>query len=138
MNDKKKKQYIMLMREAEKAAKNSYSKYSKFAVGSAVLAENGKIYTGTNVENASYGLSNCAERAALFNAVTGGAGKIKAVAVWNKNGGVFPCGACRQVILELAPEADVIVNKKGKDMTAVKIRRLLPFSFSGAELKKKK
>ena len=123
---------------AEKAARNSYSKYSKFAVGSAVLCSNGKIYSGTNIENASYGLTNCAERSAIFNAVSNGEKNIIALAVWSKKGNVFPCGACRQVICELAPDAEIIVNKNSKDLIVINIAQLLPFSFSERDLKKKK
>jgi cytidine deaminase len=133
----KEKKYIKLIEEAKAAAKNSRSKYSKFAVGSAVLCSNGKIYRGTNVENVSYGLTNCAERSALCNAVSAGEKNIEAVAVWTKGGNVFPCGACRQVILELAPDADVAVNKKNKDIIVINIKDLLPFSFSHKDLKKK-
>jgi cytidine deaminase, homotetrameric len=130
--------YKKLVEKAKEASGKSRSPYSKFVVGSAVLCADGKIYTGTNVENASYGLTNCAERSALFNAVAGGAKEIKAVAVWTKSGGVFPCGACRQVIIELAPDAEIAVNKNDKDIIIVNIADLLPFSFSKKNLKKKK
>jgi cytidine deaminase len=134
----KEKKYIKLIEEAQAAAGNSRSKYSKFAVGSAVLCRSGKIYRGANVENASYSLTNCAERSALFAAASAGEKDIEAVAVWTKNGQVFPCGACRQVILELAPEADVVVNKKNKDIMVVNIGDLLPFAFCDRDLKKRK
>ncbi|MCL1972160.1 MAG: cytidine deaminase [Endomicrobia bacterium] len=130
----KEKKYIKLIKEAEAAAKNSRSKYSKFPVGSAVLCASGKIYRGANIENASYGLTNCAERGALFNAVSAGEKNIEAVAVWTKSGNVFPCGACRQVILELAPDADVVINKNNKDIVVINIKDLLPYSFSKKNL----
>lgn len=133
MNEKK---YIKLIAEAKAAAGNSRSKYSKFSVGSAVLCSNGKIYRGANIENASYGLTNCAERSALFTAVSAGEKNIEAVAVWTKGGNVFPCGACRQVILELAPGAEVVVNKNAKDIFVVNINDLLPFAFNTKQLKK--
>ena len=132
----KEKKYIKLIEEAKAAAKSSRSKYSKFAVGSAVLCANGKIYRGANIENASYGLTNCAERSALFNAASAGEKNIEAVAVWTKSGNVFPCGACRQVILELAPRADVVINKSNKDIVVVNIEDLLPYCFSKKDLKK--
>ncbi|MCL2145141.1 MAG: cytidine deaminase [Endomicrobia bacterium] len=132
----KEKKYIKLIEEAKAAAKNSRSKYSKFSVGSAVLCASGKIYKGTNIENASYGLTNCAERSALFNAVSAGEKNIEIVAVWTKSGSVFPCGACRQVILELAPQADIVVNKNAKDIIVINIKDLLPYSFSGKNLKR--
>lgn len=132
----KEKLYRDLLDTAKEASKNSYSPYSGFAVGAAVLAENGKVYTGTNIENASYGLTNCAERTAIFTAVSDGAGTIKAVAVWNKNGGVFPCGSCRQVIAELAPRADIIVNDKKEALIILQAETLMPFPFGAKELKK--
>jgi len=123
------KTYLKLIDAAKAATKNSYSPYSKFAVGAAVITKTGKIYKGANVENASYPLTNCAERSALFNAVSDGAKNIEAVAVWTSRGGVFPCGACRQAIFELAPNADVIVNKKGGGIMIANIKDLLPYAF---------
>ena len=125
----KEAKYKALMDKAKEAAGKSYSPYSGFAVGSAVLADDGKIYTGANIENASYSLANCAERTALFNAVSGGVKRIAAVAVWTESGDVFPCGACRQVILELAPHADIIVNDREDGLIILKVSDLLPFSF---------
>ncbi|MDR3113371.1 MAG: cytidine deaminase [Endomicrobium sp.] len=147
--------YKELLAAAEAAAKNSYSPYSHFAVGSAVLVSDGKIYLGSNIENAAYSLTNCAERSALFNAVSNGAlsnvalpggtlsneafavGKqeILALAVWTQKGGIFPCGACRQVILELAPKADIIINGVGGKITVLKVSDLMPFSFGKENLK---
>ena len=98
-----------LEKSARAAAKASYSPYSKFRVGTAVLAGSGKIYAGTNVENASYGLCNCAERTAIFTAATAGERKIKAVVVYTPTPTpTMPCGACRQVINEFGPRAIVV------------------------------
>lgn len=98
-----------LLNLAREALQNAYAPYSKFRVGAAVLLENGDIFTGCNVENASYGLTNCAERSAIFAAVSklgGNNVKIRAVAVVNDHGvPCSPCGACRQVIAEFGPEA---------------------------------
>jgi cytidine deaminase len=98
-----------LLKLAREAQQNAYAPYSKFRVGAAVLLENGEIFTGCNVENASYGLTNCAERSAIFAAVSrlGGANvKIRALAVVNdRDMPCSPCGACRQVIAEFGPEA---------------------------------
>lgn len=98
-----------LLKLARAAQQNSYAPYSKFRVGAAVLLENGEIFCGCNVENASYGLTNCAERSAIFAAVSksGGANvRIRAVAVVNDHDApCSPCGACRQVIAEFGPEA---------------------------------
>ena len=94
---------------ARAAAKLSYAPYSKFRVGTAVLADSGKIYTGSNVENASYGLCNCAERTAIFTAASAGERKLKAVVVFTPTPTpTMPCGACRQVINEFGPRAVVI------------------------------
>src|SRR3954470_17041880 len=98
-----------LEKAARAAAKASYSPYSKFRVGTAVLAGSGKIYPGCNVENASYGLCNCAERTAIFTAATAGERKITAVVVYTPTPTpTMPCGACRQVINEFGPNAIVI------------------------------
>ena len=117
---------------ARKAQQNAYAPYSRFQVGAAVLLENGEIFTGCNVENASYGLTNCAERSAIFAAVSklGGANvKIRAIAVVNDHDApCSPCGACRQVIAEFGPEA--ILWYQGRDgIQESTIAQLLPDSF---------
>lgn len=98
-----------LLKLAREVQQNAYAPYSKFRVGAAVLLENGEIFTGCNVENASYGLTNCAERSAIFAAVSklgGNNVKVRAVAVVNDHDvPCSPCGACRQVIAEFGPEA---------------------------------
>ena len=131
----KRQAYNQLLDFAKEASKNSYSPYSKFKVGAAVLCEDDKVFCAANVENASYGLSMCAERAAIFTAISNGCKKIKAVAIYNDKGGIKPCGACRQVISEFSKNADIIYNdKKGKAKT-VKISDLLPESFNAKSLK---
>jgi len=95
---------------AKSAARRAYAPYSKFQVGAAVLAASGKIYAGCNVENASYGLTNCAERTAIFNAVAAGEKnlKVQCVVVYTPTPtATAPCGACRQVIFEFGPAARV-------------------------------
>src|SRR5476651_2485599 len=99
-----------LKRRLEKAARDAvkacYAPYSKYRVGAAVLAGSGKIYPGCNVENASYGLCNCAERTAIFTAVAAGERKLTAVVVYTPTPlPTMPCGACRQVINEFGPQA---------------------------------
>jgi cytidine deaminase len=133
--DKKKEIYKKLLSFAEKAAENSYSPYSKFAVGAAVLSGDGKVYFGTNIENASYGLSMCAERVAVFTAVANGAENIKAVAVYSSSGNVTPCGACRQVISEFAQKADIVYKDKNNKIKIEKINSLLPKCFDKKSLK---
>jgi cytidine deaminase len=111
---------------------NAHVPYSKFRVGSAVLTDRGEIFTGCNVENASYGLTNCAERSAIFSAVSQlGAENlvIRAVAVANaQNVPCAPCGACRQVIYEFGPDATVFFRGPDGDREA-HITELLPFGF---------
>ena len=120
-----------LLSEAKAAKGFSYAPYSNFHVGAAVLGENGEIYTGCNVENASYGLTICAERAAIFNAVSNGIHKIKAIAIWSdEDKPCSPCGACRQVIYEFSKDALVIVHTKGDKYIVKTISEMLPMGFS--------
>ncbi len=109
----------------------AYAPYSKFHVGAAILTESGRMYTGCNVENASYGLTNCAERTAIFSAVAaeGPQVKVRAVAVLNSQEmACSPCGACRQVIFEFGPKALVIYQGNGK-LAEAPIEKLLPAGF---------
>lgn len=132
----KEKKYEELMEYARKASKNNYAPYSGFAVGSAVLVKSGEIFYGANIENASYGITNCAERSALYNAFSNGHKDIVAIAVWTEKGETFPCGVCRQAILELAPDADILVNSKDGGIITLSIEDLLPFAYSDKDLKK--
>jgi cytidine deaminase len=120
-----------LLRIAKKAMKNAHAPYSNFRVGAAILLSNGKVFSGCNVENASYGMSNCAERTAIFSAVAecGPKIEIRAVAVVNAQGvPCSPCGACRQVIYEFGPDATVFFQ--GADGTKqAHITELLPEGF---------
>lgn len=123
--------------QLEKAAcavrQRAYAPYSHFQVGAAVLGATGDIYTGVNVENAAYGLTICAERAAIFQAVAAGEREIRAVAVCTREG-VSPCGSCRQVMREFAAELPVfIVDGAGKSREA-SLRALLPDSFGPEDL----
>lgn len=116
---------------AQAATRNSYAPYSKFKVGSALLTTEGEIFLGCNVENASYGMSNCAERTAIFSAVakTGRKMKIRAVAVVNDKGAdCSPCGACRQVIYEFGPDA-MVFFQRGQVWKQYHITKLLPGGF---------
>ena len=116
---------------ASKVMKNAHAPYSNFRVGSAILLTNGKIFSGCNVENASYGMSNCAERTAIFTAVAelGPKIEIQAVAVTNEQGvACSPCGACRQVIYEFGPNATVFfLGAEGPKEAHIK--DLLPEGF---------
>lgn len=133
---KNKEKYFQLLQIAKEFSKMSYSPYSGFKVGAAVLCENDKVFGGTNVENVSYGLSMCAERVAIFSAITNGAKKIKAVAIYTSNGGTTPCGACRQVIAEFSNSADIIYNTKNNSIKVEKNSSLLPKSFNKKSIKR--
>jgi len=120
-----------LLRSARKAMKNAYAPYSNFRVGAAILTSAGDVFLGCNVENASYGMTNCAERTAIFAAVAemGPKLEIRAVAVTNDHGvPCSPCGACRQVIYEFGPEAVVFFQGKKGWMESA-ITDLLPEGF---------
>ena len=124
-----------LEKAARAAAKNSYSPYSRFPVGAAILAGSGKIYTGCNVENASYGLCSCAERTAIFTAAAAGERIFQAVAVYTPTAtATSPCGACRQVINEFGPTAVVISICDSADRIETTLDRLLPHAFGPASL----
>ena len=120
-----------LLRSAKKVMKNAHAPYSKFRVGAAILLSNGKVFCGCNVENASYGMTNCAERTAIFSAVAefGPKIEIRAVSVVNDQGvPCAPCGACRQVIYEFGPDATVFFQGVGGPRQA-HITELLPEGF---------
>jgi cytidine deaminase len=120
-----------LLQSARKVMKNAHAPYSKFRVGAAVLLSNGKIFSGCNVENASYGMTNCAERTAIFSAVAqlGPKIEIQAVSIVNADGvPCSPCGACRQVIYEFGPEATIFFQGKNGPKQA-HITELLPEGF---------
>lgn len=122
--------YFKLIEHSIAAKKNSYSPYSKFSVGAAVLSLNNKIYTGTNVECASYSLTICAERVAFSKAISEGEKKFKAVAITSsKNIFIFPCGACRQFMYEFGNDIDVILVKSKNQFTIRKLLELLPEGF---------
>lgn len=131
-------QLKQLSSAAREAAGHAYAPYSKFTVGAAILTSTGKIYAGCNVENASYGLTNCAERTAIFSAVAAGEKKLKlaCVVVYTPTEtATAPCGACRQVIYEFGPESRVISTCEGRQEIDVTIEALLPGAFGPADLK---
>jgi len=120
-----------LVRAARTAMKNAYAPYSKFQVGAALLTTSGALFTGCNVENASYGATNCAERAAVFSAVAGLGPqmKVQAIAVVNGHDAPCPpCGLCRQVIYEFGPNATVFFRGR-KGWRTLPIEKLLPEGF---------
>ena len=121
-----------LVRAAARARERAVAPYSKFKVGAALLTKGGEIISGANVESASYGLTCCAERVALFNALTGGKRDFVAVAVVARApGGPMPCGACRQLLAEYAPAAKVwVADSRAPDkIREFTVRKLLPAAF---------
>lgn len=127
----------MLINAAKEAMERSYSPYSNFKVGAALLADDGKIYKGCNIENSSYGATICAERTAIFKAVSEGAGSIVKIAIVSSSGEhTFPCGICRQVLVEFAGD-DTKVLLEGEGGTSVEeyaLGELVPYAFDGTLL----
>jgi cytidine deaminase len=118
-----------LIRQAAESRRQAYAPYSDFQVGAAVLGASGRVYTGCNVENVSFGLTVCAERVALFKAVSEGERHFRALAVVTSTG-VTPCGACRQVLSEFAPDLEVLVAREGaSDYQVHYLPDLLPYGF---------
>lgn len=122
----------------KEAYENAYAKYSHFQVGALVLTQDGRTYLGANVENASYGLSNCAERSALFNAYSNGIRKddiIELVLIGKSQDYLYPCGACRQVICELMhADAKVTLFRLDGKYKELQVKDLLPYAFDEREL----
>jgi cytidine deaminase len=122
-----------LKQAAKEASQSAYCPYSRFPVGAAVLAGDGSIHRGCNVENASYGLSICAERNAIFQAVAQGERQIRTVVIYTPTSTpTLPCGACRQVIHEFGPDADVFCISNGPDVLHRRLPDLLPEAFPTA------
>lgn len=127
-----------LMDLARKASRNAYAPYSGVRVGAAALAPSGKVFTGCNIENASYGLTMCAERVAIQNAVSAGEREILAVAVFSPDiHNITPCGACRQVMAQFAPKKGkaLVILDAPEGMRAVPLSFLLPETFGGSNKK---
>ncbi|MDD3180541.1 MAG: cytidine deaminase [Opitutaceae bacterium] len=120
---------------ARKAAGKAYAPYSKFRVGAAVLTGTGRIFVGCNVENASYGLCNCAERTAIFNAVAAGQKVLRAIVVYTPTSTPTPpCGACRQVISEFGPDARIICTCDSPKVIDASLGELLPHAFGTEDM----
>lgn len=117
-----------LINKAVEARKNAYAPYSKFSVGAALEADDGKVYTGCNIENGSYGLSMCAERVAIFKAVSCGAKKIRRMVIVTKDMSP-PCGACCQVMHEFNPKMEVILADTKGNFKKTNLSKLLPKAF---------
>lgn len=125
-----------LVRLAKEAMENAYVPYSHFQVGAALLAKDGRVFQGCNIENASYGATNCAERTAIFKAVSEGYREFEKIAIVASSGDyASPCGICRQVLFEFMPDGKVILDSEEKGMTSFSVRELLPFGFRGEDIK---
>lgn len=128
-----------LVKRAYEAQKFSYSPYSGFGVGAALLTKSGKVYTGCNIENVAFSPTNCAERTAFFKAVSEGEKEFEAIAIVGNKKGAFPeewdfctpCGVCRQVMLEFVnPKEFIVILGKGEEIKCYTLKELLPESFS--------
>ncbi len=108
----------------------AYAPYSQFKVGAALLCKDGSVYTGCNIENSTYGATNCAERTAVFKAVSEGKRDFSAIAITSSGGELtFPCGICRQVLSEFSPEMSVILSDKDGNIKTFSLSELIPHSF---------
>ncbi len=125
-----------LVKIAKEAMKNAYVPYSHFQVGAALLAKDGRVFKGCNIENASYGATNCAERTALFKAVSEGCREFEKIAVVASSGEyASPCGICRQVLFEFMPDGKIILDSREKGMVTYSVQELLPVGFRGEDIK---
>lgn len=132
LNDRQRQE---LIRRAGEVRENAYAPYSGYRVGAALLAASGQVYTGANVENAVYPLTICAERSAVFNAISSGDRDFQAIAVVTRDGGT-PCGSCRQVLAEFGLETVVIVaDESGEIHQETTVAELLPHAFGPTNLK---
>jgi cytidine deaminase len=128
--------YKSLAEKAVKAKSSALPTYSNFHVGAALITEDDKIYTGCNIESSSYSLTICAERTAIFKAVSEGERKFKAIAVaGDTEGFISPCGACRQVISDLCGNIDIVLVNSKNETKVMKTSELLPFAFGDKDLK---
>ncbi len=132
LNDEKRHE---LIHEANQVRSRAYAPYSNYKVGAALLTKKGQIFTGVNVENAAYPDSICAERSAIFSAVSAGEREFEAIAVATRNGGA-PCGSCRQVLSEFGLDIEVLLADEGENLLQQStVRDLLPGAFLGRDLK---
>ena len=128
--------YKSITVKAVEAKSKALPTYSNFHVGAALITKDDKIYTGCNIESSSYSLTICAERTAIFKAISEGERKFKAIAVvGDTEGFISPCGACRQVISDLCGDIDVVLVNSKNETKVMKTSELLPFAFSDKDLK---
>ena len=127
--------YKQLAKRAQAARQHSFSPYSRFRVGAALLSKSGKVYTGCNVEISSFGLTMCAERTAMFKAISEGERHFTAIAVaTDEDRFISPCGACRQVIIDLAGNIECILSDNSGAVKVIKMSDLLPYPFTPEDL----
>jgi cytidine deaminase len=123
-----------LLRQAKSAVNNSYSPYSHFKVGAAIRAEDGTIFSGTNIENASFSLTMCAERVAIFKAISNGHRSFTDLAIASSSETpTFPCGPCRQVLYEFSPQ--LRIHLEGNEKQIFRLADLLPHAFDTKQIK---
>jgi len=128
--------YKDLAEKAAEAKKIAVPTYSNFHVGAALLTKDNKVYTGGNIESSSYSLTICAERTAIFKAISEGERNFKAIAIASDlDGFCSPCGACRQVILDQCGEIDIVLVNKNSETKIYKTSEMFPHAFSGKDLK---
>lgn len=127
-----------LIRKALEAQQKAYVPYSNFKVGAALLTEDGEVFTGCNIEIASYSPTICAERTAIFKAVSEGHKTIKTIAIVGDSNYTYPCGVCRQVIREFGKNATIIVANSEENYREYKLDELLPYSFGPEDLEENK
>lgn len=124
-----------LLDKAKAAKEGAYAPYSRFRVGAALVCKNGRVYTGANVENASYSVTCCAELVALFKAVTDGEREFAAIAVTSDSVDyTYPCGVCRQALYEFSPDLEVLSSNTDLNYKKTTLDKLLPHAFSGKEM----
>lgn len=121
--------YSILIEQAKKAMENAYAPYSGYKVGAAVKDCDGNIYTGCNIENASYGATLCGERMAIFKAVSEGSRKISVIAVTSQGSMPYPCGMCRQVMTEFMDEDGIILLEHKGNVESYTLKELMPYAF---------
>jgi cytidine deaminase len=126
---------LELVRIASDARQAAHAPYSRFHVGAALLSTDGEITVGQNIENSSFSLTICAERVAIFKAISEGKRKFRAIAIVSDASDITPpCGACRQVLMDLAGNIDVILSDRKDKMRVMKLKDLLPLAFDGGQL----
>lgn len=121
--------YKELYKSAQKAVPNAYAPFSKFKVGAALVTAEGRVFTGVNVENSSYGGTICAERTACCKAISEGYREFSAIAIVSSSGTAWPCGICRQFLYEFSPNMEVISGEDQDHLTIYKLKDLLPEGF---------